>query len=208
MNSKLIVSLLVLCLVFSLGFAQAGTGGNDTSQNMTGMNGMDNNMTGMDNMTGMKTCYFTGMMRCNMSESMDNMTGMDMSGMDNTNMDTSGMMKTCYFTGMLKCNMTGMDNMTGNTTGGSMDTGEDGKTIEVSINDFAFNPESVTISAGDTVRWTNLDSETHTATSSAFDSGTLQEGESYEFMFTDAGTYEYYCSIHPSMQGTVIVEEK
>lgn len=78
----------------------------------------------------------------------------------------------------------------------------------MSINDFAFNPESVTVSAGDIVRWTNLDSAAHTVTGPNFDSGTLQEGESYEFLFTDAGTYEYYCSLHPSMRGTVIVEEK
>jgi len=107
-------------------------------------------------------------------------------------------------------NITGMDNMIGmdNTTGMDGMEAAGGKTVEVSISSFAFNPESVTISTGDTVRWTNLDSANHTATGSTFDSGILQEGESYEFQFTDAGTYEYSCLIHPSMRGSVIVEEK
>lgn len=80
--------------------------------------------------------------------------------------------------------------------------------VEVSIKDSAFNPKSVTVLKGDTVRWTNLDSTAHTITGSTFDSGTLQEGESYDFPCANAGTYEYHCSIHPSMKGTVIVEEK
>jgi plastocyanin len=102
-------------------------------------------------------------------------------------------------TGNITGNMT--DNMTGNMTGNA--TGEE--IVEVSINDFAFDPESVTISTGDTVRWTNMDSANHTATGSTFDSGILEEGDSYEFTFTETGTFEYYCSIHPEMEGTVTV---
>jgi plastocyanin len=107
-------------------------------------------------------------------------------------------------------NVTGMENITGmeNMTGMNEVVAAGRKNVEVSINNFAFNPESVTISTGDTVRWTNLDSANHTATGSTFDSGILQEGESYEFQFTDAGTYEYSCLIHPSMRGSVIVEKK
>lgn len=86
----------------------------------------------------------------------------------------------------------------------------DGENIEVTIEDNAFSPETVTISTGDTVRWTNLDSTTHTVTGTGtnFGSENLNQGDSYEFLFTDAGTYEYYCSIHPSMQGTVVVMEE
>lgn len=80
------------------------------------------------------------------------------------------------------------------------------KTVEVKIEDFAFNPDSVTISPGDTVRWTNLDLFTHTVTGPDFSSGTLRDGDSYEFTFTREGTYRYYCSIHASMEGVVIVE--
>lgn len=83
----------------------------------------------------------------------------------------------------------------------------EGQTVEVAIQNFAFNPKSVTISAGDTVKWTNLDSATHTIKGPDFESDTLREGDSYSFMFAKAGVYEYVCSIHPSMKGTVTVTE-
>lgn len=87
------------------------------------------------------------------------------------------------------------------------ETPVEGKIVEVSIKDFAFNPEAITISTGDTVRWTNLDSATHTVKGTDFESDTLREGDSYAFIFTKAGVYDYYCSIHPSMKGTVTVTE-
>lgn len=82
--------------------------------------------------------------------------------------------------------------------------------VEVSIVNSSFEPETVTITAGDTVRWTNLDPESHDVrgTGTNFGSTALAQGGSYEFLFTDPGTYEYYCSIHPSMKGTVVVTEK
>ncbi len=80
------------------------------------------------------------------------------------------------------------------------------KIVEVTIQNFAFNPESVTISSGDTVKWTNMDSTTHTITGTDFSSGNLNKGDSYENTFTKAGSYDYHCSIHPSMKGTVIVK--
>ncbi len=83
-----------------------------------------------------------------------------------------------------------------------------GKIVDVSINNFAFNPASVTISTGDTVRWTNKDSATHTVKGSSFESGSIAQGDTYEFMFTEPGVYDYTCSIHPSMKGTVTVVEK
>ena len=103
-------------------------------------------------------------------------------------------------------NMTDGNVTDGNVTDGNVTDGNvTGETFEVSIDDFAFDPTSVTISTGDTVRWTNMDSADHTATGSAFDSGILEEGDSYEFTFTETGTFEYNCSIHPEMQGTVTV---
>lgn len=79
------------------------------------------------------------------------------------------------------------------------------RTVDVSIKDFAFNPASVQVSAGDTVKWTNMDSTDHTVTGSTFDSGIIHTGQSYEFRFTTPGSYSYICSIHPSMKGTVKV---
>lgn len=83
-----------------------------------------------------------------------------------------------------------------------------GKIIEVDIQNSAFNPQSVEIFTGDTVRWTNKDSIAHTVTGSTFESKVLENGDTYEFLFTDAGTYNYNCSIHPSMKGTVVVAQR
>ncbi|RXA21793.1 copper-binding protein [Methanosarcina sp. MSH10X1] len=85
---------------------------------------------------------------------------------------------------------------------------DEGEIVEVTIEDSAFNPQSVEISAGDTVRWTNRDSVDHSATGPTFNSGIIAPGQSFEFLFTDAGTYNYNCSIHPSMEGTVVVREE
>jgi amicyanin len=78
----------------------------------------------------------------------------------------------------------------------------------IEIVDFAFSPASLTISVGDTVTWTNADAVVHTATSTsgAFDSGDLAQGESYSLTFTAAGTYDYLCTPHPSMTGTIVLE--
>ncbi len=81
-----------------------------------------------------------------------------------------------------------------------------GKTVEITIQSFAFNSDSVTISPGDAVRWTNMDSVAHTVIGNDFSSGNLNKGESYEHIFAKAGTYDYHCSIHPSMKGAVIVK--
>jgi plastocyanin len=80
-----------------------------------------------------------------------------------------------------------------------------GKVVDVSIQNSAYNPASVQISTGDTVKWTNMDSTTHTVTGSTFESGNINKGQSYQFQFTEPGTYSYTCSIHPTMKGTVIV---
>lgn len=87
-----------------------------------------------------------------------------------------------------------------------------GGTVSVSIVDFAFNPKTIAVPVGTTVRWTNNGSAPHTVTSTsspkAFDSGTLNPGESFEFTFKTAGQFPYRCAIHPSMTGMVIVEQK
>jgi manganese oxidase len=85
--------------------------------------------------------------------------------------------------------------------------GAQGKTTTVSIKNFAFNPPNATVAPGTTVTWVNNDQTAHTATANdgAFDSGTLQPGQSYSFKFDKPGTYAYHCEIHPYMTATVTV---
>ena len=83
-----------------------------------------------------------------------------------------------------------------------------GKIVEVTIQGFAFNPATVEISPGDTVKWTNLDSVAHIVKGDIFESGSLAKGDTYEFVFKEPGVYNYICSIHPSMKGTVTVVAK
>ena len=82
------------------------------------------------------------------------------------------------------------------------------ESTEVKIDNFTFAPQSVTIKAGTTVTWTNEDDIPHTvaATSKAFKSKVLDTDDKFSFTFTSAGTYEYFCSLHPHMTGTIVVE--
>ena len=78
----------------------------------------------------------------------------------------------------------------------------------VEIADFVFSPPMLTVTAGETVTWTNADPVVHTATSTsgAFDSGDLDQGESYSVTFTTPGTYDYLCTPHPTMTGRIVVQ--
>lgn len=78
---------------------------------------------------------------------------------------------------------------------------------EVAILDFDFAPAVVSVPVGTTIRWTNRGVAPHTATAKdrSFDSGFLATGESFARQFTTEGTYEYLCTIHPAMLGTVVV---
>ncbi len=80
---------------------------------------------------------------------------------------------------------------------------------DVEIVNFSFSPPSLTITAGDTVRWTNHGSAPHTATSNTniWDSGTLTNGQSYEYVFATVSDFPYHCEIHPSMTAAIIVTE-
>ncbi|WP_420546351.1 cupredoxin domain-containing protein [Nitrosopumilus sp.] len=89
-----------------------------------------------------------------------------------------------------------------------------------------YNPPQMYISVGDTITWYNDDKEGHTVTSGEgsgrfgwmsdnfgtpddyFDSGSFRPGESWTFTFEESGTFSYYCTIHPWMEGVVIVEKK
>ena len=80
--------------------------------------------------------------------------------------------------------------------------------IEVKIDNFTFSPERVTVKAGTTVTWVNEDDIPHTIASSAklFKSKALDTDDSYAFTFTTPGEYQYFCSLHPHMTGTIVVE--
>lgn len=87
-------------------------------------------------------------------------------------------------------------------------TAPTGNGSSVTIANFAFSPASLTVKVGTKVTWTNNDSTTHTVTADqgAFDAGNLPPGQSFSFTFTKAGTYNYHCSIHPSMTATIVVQ--
>jgi plastocyanin len=71
-----------------------------------------------------------------------------------------------------------------------------------------YSPAVFHVVAGRTVTWVNLDTTAHTVTSNVsgqFDSGYITTGQTWSWTFTTAGTYHYYCAIHPSMTGTIIV---
>ncbi len=77
-----------------------------------------------------------------------------------------------------------------------------------------YDPEIIDVTVGTTVAWENIDNTMHTATSGnpdegadgVFDSDIMSAGDKFEFTFTDAGNYDYYCILHPWMIGTVNVE--
>jgi plastocyanin len=77
----------------------------------------------------------------------------------------------------------------------------------VSIQDFSFSPGQITVAPGTTVTWVNKGPSPHTTTADdgSWDSGTLQQGEDFSFIFDQPGTYTYHCSIHPDMTATVKV---
>ena len=79
---------------------------------------------------------------------------------------------------------------------------------EVKIDNFAFAPQRIVVQAGTTVTWINADDAPHTVASSTkiFKSGALDTEDKFSFTFTTPGTYEYFCSLHPHMTGTVVVE--
>ena len=78
------------------------------------------------------------------------------------------------------------------------------QTGSVTIKDFAFQPDVVTIARGGTVTWTNADGTTHTVTFADGES-TLPQGGSASKKFDTAGSFDYHCSIHPGMHGKVVV---
>lgn len=79
---------------------------------------------------------------------------------------------------------------------------------EVKIDNFVFGPQTLTVPIGATVTWTNKDDIPHTtvSTDGVFKSKVMDTDEKFSFKFTKAGTYSYYCSVHPKMIGKVVVQ--
>lgn len=81
---------------------------------------------------------------------------------------------------------------------------------EVAIRNFTFVPKILTVAAGTRVVWTNDDESPHTIVSGddprVFKSSPLDTSDAFAFVFDKPGTYHYFCSLHPMMQGTVIVK--
>jgi plastocyanin len=82
--------------------------------------------------------------------------------------------------------------------------------VQITIQNFAFAPATMTIPIGTTVVWTNKDTAPHTATNDpgsafTFDTGNITTGQSGKVTFNTAGTFAYHCSVHPNMHATIVV---
>jgi plastocyanin len=126
--------------------------------------------------------------------------------------------------GNMTGNMTGGNatmsgNMTGNMTGGNATSGG-GASVTISpgssspSNGKNFVPDTLPVKAGTTVTWTNGDTTLHTVTSGTpeggnsgteFDSSYIAAGKTFQHAFNTAGTFDYYCTLHPFMKGKIVV---
>jgi plastocyanin len=84
----------------------------------------------------------------------------------------------------------------------------EGAEAKVTIDNFTFAPAEITVSVGSTVTWENRDDIPHTVVekNKLFRSKALDTGDSYSFTFASAGTYDYFCGLHPHMVGKIIVK--
>ena len=91
------------------------------------------------------------------------------------------------------------------------DTGTSGAgQNKIEIKDFAFNPQTITVKSGDKITWINRDEEPHTVVSvgKKFQrSSGLDTDQEFSIIAGAPGTYEYFCSVHPKMTGTIVVEK-
>lgn len=80
--------------------------------------------------------------------------------------------------------------------------------VAIPIDNFKFGVVSLEVAVGTTVTWTNRDDVPHTVASSTkiFKSPPLDTGEAFSYTFKAAGTFEYYCSMHPRMTGKIVVK--
>jgi plastocyanin len=80
--------------------------------------------------------------------------------------------------------------------------------VNVNIDNFSFGPATITVPVGTRITWINRDDIPHTVVSAsgAFKSKVLDTNDKFSFTFSNAGTFEYYCSVHPKMTGKVVVQ--
>ena len=87
-------------------------------------------------------------------------------------------------------------------------TSAGGKQNKIEIKDFMFNPQKITVKSGEKITWVNKDEEPHTVVSVGKKfpkSSGLDTDQEYSITVGAPGTYEYFCSVHPKMTGTIIV---
>jgi plastocyanin len=80
--------------------------------------------------------------------------------------------------------------------------------MEVKIDNFTYNPQQITVKVGTTVTWTNHDDIPHNVVSKTmrFKSNALDTDDKFSFTFTTPGSYPFFCSLHPHMTGSIVVE--
>jgi plastocyanin len=89
-------------------------------------------------------------------------------------------------------------------------TGAGTKQNKIEIKDFAFNPQTMTVKSGEKITWINRDEEPHTVVSVGKKfpkSSGLDTDQEFTITAGAPGTYEYFCSVHPKMTGTIVVEK-
>lgn len=79
--------------------------------------------------------------------------------------------------------------------------------VNIQISNKSFTPQIITVYAGTTVVWKNMDNISHTVTfdNGSFDTGDITSGKSKSYVFTSSGTFAYHCTIHPNINGTIVV---
>jgi plastocyanin len=121
----------------------------------------------------------------------------------------------CLAIGLVAAGCGGDDD--GDDGGGNADTAEQpagdggggGGAAEVTMQDIEFQPGNIDVKVGDTVTWTNDDSAGHDVTGDDFksgDPGGMATGDTFEHTFDKAGTFDYVCTVHPGMEGSVTVK--
>ena len=118
------------------------------------------------------------------------------------------MRKKLFLTGLLTA--TALTLTVGLMSNPTRATGEEAKTqsMEVRVDNFTFGPQTLTVPVNTTVTWVNRDDIPHVIVSNdgVFKSKALDTDEKYSFTFTKAGTYAYFCGIHPKMVGKIVVQ--
>lgn len=100
---------------------------------------------------------------------------------------------------------------TGSQNSNSSSQNQSASTGSIDIKNMIFTPSQITVAKGGTVTWTNNDTTTHTVVDDLSNvdgpkSGNIEPGQTYSFTFNKTGSFQYHCSIHPSMRGTIVVK--